>query len=224
MLLKPCHQSTKHIVFDIILFFGCIMKNLLNRIIPITLTLTCSLLAQAEDLTRLEQGFIIDDLSIFMHAGAGTNYKILGTITAGSKIKITGQSEKDYSEIIDDKNRKTWVETKYITNKSGLRFVVAELNGKIANASDFTSQLDGEVNALKSTIASLQKKNKQLTSEASKLETTLANTSNKLKDQDTNIKKQWFFNGAIVLGFGLVLGLILPRLFSRRRSNIDNWQ
>ena len=200
------------------------MKNLLNRIIPVTLALTCSLLVQAEDLTQLKQGFIIDELSIFMHAGAGTNYKILGTIDAGSEIKVTGQSEKDYSEIIDDKDRKTWVETKYITNTPGLRFVVAELNGKIANASDFTSQLDGEVNALKSTIASLQKKNKRLTGDASKLEKTLANTSNKLKDQDTNIKKQWFFNGAIVLGFGLVLGLILPRLFSRRRSTIDNWQ
>lgn len=224
MLLKPCHQSAKHIVFDIILFFGCIMKNLFNRIIPLTLALTCSLLVQAEDLTTLEQGFIVDELSIFMHAGAGTNYKILGTINAGAKIKITGQSEKDYSEIIDDKDRKTWIETKYITANPGLRFVVAELNGKIANASDFTSQLDGEVNALKSTIANLQKKNKRLTSEASKLQKTLANTSNKLKDQDTNIKKQWFFNGAIVLGFGLVLGLILPRLFSRRRSTIDNWQ
>ncbi len=224
MLLNPCHQSAKHIVFDIILFFGCLMKSLFNRIIPITLALTCSLLAQAEDLTQLKQGFIVDELFIFMHAGAGTNYKILGSINAGSEIKITGQSEKDYSEIIDTKGKKAWVETKYITDNPGLRFVVADLNGKITSASDFSSQLDGEVNALKSTIANLQRTNKQLISKADKLQETLTSTSDKLKGQDTNIKKEWFFNGAIVLGFGLILGLVLPRLFSRRRTNMDNWQ
>jgi len=200
------------------------MKSLFNRIIPITLALTCSLLAQAEDLTQLKQGFIVDELFIFMHAGAGTNYKILGSINAGSEIKITGQSEKDYSEIIDTKGKKAWVETKYITDNPGLRFVVADLNGKITSASDFSSQLDGEVNALKSTIANLQRTNKQLISKADKLQETLTSTSDKLKGQDTNIKKEWFFNGAIVLGFGLILGLVLPRLFSRRRTNMDNWQ
>ena len=200
------------------------MKNLLKRIIPLTLTLMCSLLAQAEDSTQLKQGFIIDELTIYMHAGPGTNYRILGTINAGTEIKITGQSEKDYIEIFDDKGKKTWVESKYVTNNPGLQFVVAELNSKVENASDFTSQLDGEVNALKSTIVNLQQKNKNLTTEAKKLKETLANTSSKLKGQDTNIKKQWFFNGAIVLGFGLILGLVLPRFFSRRRSNMDNWQ
>jgi len=200
------------------------MKNLLKRIIPLTLALTCSLLVQAEELTPLKQGFIIDELSIYMHAGPGTNYRILGTINAGIEIQTTGQSDKDYSEIVDDKGKKTWVETKYITNSPGLRFVVAELNGKIASADNFTSQLDGEVNALKSTIANLQQENKRLSSEATKLKNTLANTSSKLKDQDTNVKKQWFFNGALVLGFGLILGLILPRFFSRRRSNMDSWQ
>jgi len=200
------------------------MKNLLNRIIPIFLVLTCSLLVQAEESPQLKQGFIIDELSIFMHAGPGTNYRILGTINAGTEIQTTGQSEKDYSEIIDDKGKTTWIESKYISNNPGLRFVVIDLNEKITNATDFTSQLDGEVNELKSTIASLQKNNDQLTSETKQLQNTLKNTSDKLKGQDTAIQKQWFFNGAIVLGFGLILGLVLPRLFSRRRSNIDKWQ
>jgi SH3 domain protein len=200
------------------------MKNLLNRFITLTLALTCSLLVQAEELTQLKQAFIIDELSIFMHAGPGTNYRILGTINAGSEIKMTGNSKEDYSEIIDGKDRTTWVESKYISDMPGLSSVVAELNGKIANATDFTSQLDGEVNKLKSTIANLQEENTRLTNEANSLQTTLTNTSNKLKGQDTALKKEWFFAGAVVLGFGLILGLVLPRFFSRRRSNMDSWQ
>jgi len=98
------------------------------------------------------QGYISDDLTIFMHAGAGTNYRILGTITAGTQIQITGKSSNDYSEIIDDKDRTAWVETKYITSQAGLRYVVADLNSKLANTSDYTAQLDGKMNELKSAV------------------------------------------------------------------------
>ena len=51
----------------------------------------------------------------------------------------------------------------------------------------------------------------------------LTQTKSQLKNQDTDIKKQWFFNGAIVLGIGLLFGLILPRLFSKRKANMENW-
>lgn len=170
-----------------------------------------------------QQGYISDDLTIFMHAGPGTNYRILGTINAGAQIQTTGKASNDYSEIIDDKNRITWVETKFITRQPGLRFVVADLNGKLASGSDYTAQLDGEVNELKSTIATINQEKDTLQTEFTKVQHQLKETQSQLKDQDTNIKKQWFFNGAIVLGIGLILGLILPKFFARRRSSMDNW-
>ena len=175
---------------------------------------------QAQEKT---QGFISDDLVIFMHAGPGTNYRILGTINAGAEIQTTGESDKGYSEIVDDKNRITWVETKYLTTTPGLRFVVAELNGKIAQSSDYTNQLDGEVNEFKSTVALLNQEKTTLQNQLADVQQQLNETVTKVKDQDTNIKKQWFFNGAIVLGLGLILGLILPRFFTRRQSSMDNW-
>ncbi|MCW8865254.1 MAG: TIGR04211 family SH3 domain-containing protein [Colwellia sp.] len=169
------------------------------------------------------QAFISDDLSIFMHAGPGTNYRILGTINAGAQIQTTGKSDKGYSEIVDDKNRITWVESKYITSQPGLRFVVADLNSKLASGSDYSAQLDGEINELKSTVEMLNQEKAKLETEFNKIQKQLKQTQSKVKDQDTNIKKQWFFNGAIVLGIGLILGLILPKFFARRRSSMDNW-
>lgn len=195
------------------------MKYLFSLFFSFSL-ITLTSFAQAEEST----GYISDDLSIFMHAGPGTNYKIYGTITAGSQVKVTGNNEKDYSEIIDDKNRTGWVETKYITQTPGLRFTVEELNSQVSNATSFTQQLDGEVNQLKSTIADLEQQNTLLNKDAEKLNKALAETTSQLKDQDTNIKKQWFFNGAIVLGFGLILGLILPKFFSRRREGMGSWK
>ena len=170
-----------------------------------------------------KKGFISDDLTIFMHSGPGTNYRILGTITAGSEIEITGKASNEYTEIIDEKKRNTWVESKYVTRQPGLRFVVADLNGKLASASDYNTQLDAELNELKSSINSISNENDKLTSDLKKSNQELKQVQSKLKDQDTNIKKQWFFNGAIVLGVGLILGLILPKFFTRRRTSMDNW-
>ena len=170
-----------------------------------------------------KQAYITDELTIFMHAGPGTNYRILGTINAGDSIQITGDVADDYSEIIDDKQRTAWVETKYITRKAGLRFVVDDLKGKLANSSGYSSQLDGEVNSLKNNIDLINQEKDKLQIDFNQIQQQLKQTQSKLKGQDTQIKKEWFFNGALVLGFGLILGLILPRFFARRRNNMNNW-
>ncbi|WP_019028427.1 TIGR04211 family SH3 domain-containing protein [Colwellia piezophila] len=200
------------------------MNNGINVITLLAITILSSLFlsAQAAENTY-KQGFISDELFIYTHAGPGTNYRIISTISAGTEIKVTGSKDNGYSEIIDDKSRTTWVESKYVTAQAGLRFVVAELNKKIANSSSFTSQLDGEVNELSSKVNLLTNDKKKLTAELKEITATLAITRTKIKDQDTNIKKQWFFNGAMVLGVGLILGLILPRFFSRRKGSMENW-
>ena len=129
------------------------MNNVINVIAFLAITLASSLFipAQAAE-NNYKQGYISDELFIYIHTGPGKKYRILGTIIAGSKVQITGSIDDGYSEIIDDKNRTAWVESKYVTTQPGLRFVVAELNGKIATSSDYSSQLDGEVNELKSKV------------------------------------------------------------------------
>jgi len=200
------------------------MNNVINVIafIAIILSSSLSLSVQAAE-NNYKQGYISDDLFIYMHTGPGKNYRILGTIIAGSKIQVTGSVDDGYSEIIDENDRTTWVESKYVTTKKGLRFAVAELNEKIANRNDYSSQLDGEVNELKSKVNLLTNDKENLSAELKKLTSTLAATEREVKEQDNNIKKQWFFNGALVLGIGLILGLILPRFFARRRAAMDSW-
>lgn len=170
------------------------------------------------------QGYISDELPIFVHSGPGKNYRILGTVTSGSEIQITGNNKDDYSEIIDDKNRTIWLESKYVTSQPGLRVIIAQLNTKLAD-------LEGNSNSVSESLLRANKKLDQYSSEKTKLNNeisvlnkTLSEVKSKLKDQDTNIKKEWFFNGAIVLSIGLILGLIIPRLSSNKKSNMGNWK
>jgi len=202
-----------------------VKQNIKQIFVSFTIIFCAALSVQAQETSssKNKQGFISDDLSIFMHTGPGTNYRILGTINAGSEIKTTGKSEKGYSEIIDDKNRNAWVEKKHLSTKPGLRFVVAELNGKIASSSDYTNQLDGEVNQLRSSVEILSKDKEKLLTQLKQVERQLKVTLTKVKDQDTKILTQRFYNGAIVLSIGLILGLIIPKFFARRKSSMDSW-
>ncbi|MBA6264811.1 TIGR04211 family SH3 domain-containing protein [Colwellia sp. Bg11-12] len=199
------------------------MKIIKALLVGLALSLSFSLLAEDAP-SNLDSGYISDDLFIYMHSGAGNNYRILGSINSGTEVKVTGQYENDYTEIIDDKNRKVWVESKYISLKPGLRFVIAELNERLANTTSNTDSMSEELAQAKNTIENLSSEKAQLNNEISQLNKTLMVTRSKLKDQDTNIKKEWFFNGAIVLVIGLLLGLILPRLAARRKGSMDNWK
>jgi SH3 domain protein len=182
--------------------------------------------SQAEEVApqELTQGFISDELFIYMHSGAGNNFRILGSINSGTEIKLTHIEENDYTQIIDNRGRSVWVESKYVSAKPGLRFIIAELNEKLANVESISGELDGQLSAANNRTEQLDLEQTNLNNKILSLNKELSEVKSKLKDQDMNIKKEWFFNGAIVLAFGLILGLIIPRLIARKKSAMDNWK
>lgn len=194
------------------------------------LCFTSSLLAQEAAISEatsnddLSSAFISDDLFIYMLAGPGKNYRILGSISAGEEIKLTGQVQNDYSQIIDGKNRTTWVETKYVSQSAGLRVVIAELNGKLANREDGNIRLTEQLSTAQNDIAQLTQTSQQLATELALLKEQLTVSESKLSSQDLDIKKEWFFNGAIVLVIGLILGLIIPRIPVRKKASMQSWK
>lgn len=194
------------------------------------LVLLVSSLLQAEETDQqlsdenLTTAYISDDLFIYMHAGAGNNYRILGSINAGDEVKITGEVDNGYTQIVDNKNRHTWVESKYVSTTPGLRVIIAELNTKLANNEDNSQQIATDLTLAQAEITQLTEQAELLNGEISSLKTQLSQTQSKLSNQDLDLKKEYFFNGAIVLAIGLFLGLILPRLSVRKKSSMASWK
>ncbi|MDO7083773.1 TIGR04211 family SH3 domain-containing protein [Pseudocolwellia sp. AS88] len=188
------------------------------------LLISSSIYLQASAQANTTQGYISDELPIFVHSGPGKNYRILGTVTSGSEVQITGNSKDDYSEVIDDKDRTVWLESKYVTSEPGLRVIIAQLNSKLADLEGNSSAISESLLRANKKVDQYSSEKTQLNNEISSLNKTLSEVSLKLKDQDTSIKKEWFFNGAIVLCIGLVLGLVLPRLSSSKKSNMGSWK
>lgn len=177
-----------------------------------------------EDTVNATPGYISDDLFIYTHSGPGNNYRIVGTINSGVEVTITGKQKNDYSEIINEQKKAVWVESKNVSTTPGLRHVVAQLNEKMAALSEKSTTIQVQASEKTSQILTLSEENLKLNNEVIELQKALANVKSKLKDEDTNIKKQWFFNGAIVLGLGLILGLVIPRIGGRKRSDMSSWK
>ena len=196
--------------------------NIKQTFITLLLLIPFFSLAEEAD-TSKTAGYISEDLIVYMHTGAGKNYRIQGTVNSGEKVQLTGETNNDYSEIITDKDRIGWIESKHVSTTPGMRYVIADLNEKLASYQAEKSNLNNQLNDAISEIDSLKSERSDLQNSISALNMDLTQTKSQLKNQDTSIKKQWFFNGAIVLGIGLLFGLILPRLFSKRKSSMENW-
>ena len=199
------------------------MKRLSCLLISALFSLSFPVLAQEENASEATPGFISDELIIYMHAGAGNNFRILGSVTAGAEVTLTGKEDNDYTQIIDTRNRTAWVESKFISQKPGLRFVIAELNEQLTSAADENSLLKQQLDDSQKSIDELNVKNQSLQDETAQLQQQLTSVEQQLKNQDQAIKKEWFINGAIVLGIGLLFGLIIPKLFGGRSNKMDRW-
>jgi|TARA_B110000211_G_scaffold235005_1_gene308323 SH3 domain protein len=212
-------------IFAILCLNGAIGSFMMNIKQTFVALLCCTSLfsfAEEADVTSTT-GYISEDLIVYMHTGAGKNYRIQGTVNAGEKVQLTGESSNDYSQITTDKNRTGWVESKYVSNKPGMRFAIADLNEQLASIQAERNTMSRQLTEANNEIEALKTERSDLQNSISALNMDLTETKSQLKNQDTSIKKQWFFNGAIVLGIGLLFGLVLPRLFSKRKTSMENW-
>jgi len=217
---KPYYFQSLSIIF----LFGYYMTFLKYLFSCFLLFTSISLYAQEGTSEEAIQGYISDELPIFVHSGPSKKFRIVGSVNSGAEIKITGNQKDNYAEIIDDKGRTVWVESKYTTTKAGLRVIIAELNTKLADTENSSNTVLENLTQANNSVNTLTNEKAELSKEISVLNKELNDVKLKLKDQDTNIKKEWFFNGAIVLCIGLILGLIIPRLSSNKKSNMNSWK
>ncbi len=201
---------------------GYLMMNIKKTFLTLLCSISFFSLAEAAE-NNTTTGYISENLFVYMHSGAGKNYRILGTINSGETVQLTGESDNEYSQVITNAEKTGWIESQYVSTKPGMRYVIADLNEKLAGFQGQSENANIELENSRAQVDTLKNERSDLQNTIAALNMELAQTKSQLKNQDTDIKKQWFFNGAIVLGVGLFFGLVLPRLFSKRKSKMENW-
>lgn len=179
--------------------------------------------------------YIADKLFTYMHSGPNNTYRIIGSVDAGEKIKLLqANKQTGYSEVIDARGRKGWVESKFVSRKESMALRLPKLEKELAEVKDKLANARQSADSEKAgLISSLDSRNKQISeleqnySDISQ-QLTSSQTENrelraKLDTQKDDLLLKYFMYGGGVAGIGLLLGLILPHIMPRRKKSPNGW-
>lgn len=165
--------------------------------------------------------YISDDLFIFMHTGPSRNYRILGSIQAGSPISVLeSNSETGFTKVKDGDDREGWVESKFVSTTMSqaeqlpiLTEQLAQSQTSLQAAQRDNARLRQQLNESRQQVSTLTQQSDEQLSEISVL-------NEKVASADKDEMMMWFTRGGMVAGAGILLGVILTYLPKRkRRSN-----
>ncbi|MBO1256625.1 TIGR04211 family SH3 domain-containing protein [Alteromonas sp. 5E99-2] len=167
--------------------------------------------------------FISDDLFIFIHAGPGRNYRILGSVDAGDPVNRTDENITDnYVQIVDKNGRTGWIEAKYLSEKISRQLEIEQLREKLEQATIATNPIRQQLANVKKDFESLETDNADLLAELEDTKVRLTAATSKLNEQSqTENLRVLMVGGGLVVG-GLLLGVIIAYLPKRRNRN-DGW-
>ncbi|WP_297481894.1 TIGR04211 family SH3 domain-containing protein [uncultured Photobacterium sp.] len=177
--------------------------------------------------------YISDNLFTYLLKGPGSQYRIIGSINAGSPVTLL-KKDNGYSRITDTKGRTGWVESKFISTNIALQerlpaleaeltTVKARLAEALTTNDDKNSDLNSALAQRNSQINKLETRNEQLQNELTIAQDEVRSLRAKIDTQKDDLLMKWFTYGGIVAGIGLLLGLILPHITPRRRKRTNGW-
>ncbi len=186
-------------------------------------------------MTYARDYYVSDELFTYMHSGPSNNYRIIGSVNAGQKIRIlSSNKETGFTEIVDDRGRKGWVEAKYITAKVSNSIRLPQVEKELASVKDALAKARKTTEAEKAGLAdSLEQRNKQISdleNNYREINQQLADSQEqvralraKLDTQKEDLLLRYFMYGGGVAGLGLLFGLVLPHIIPRRKKNPGGW-
>ena len=179
--------------------------------------------------------YIADKLFTYMHSGPNNTYRIIGSVDAGEKIKLLqANKQTGYSEVLDNRGRKGWVESKFVSRQESMALrlpkvekELADVKAKLANA---RQSADSEKAGLASSLDSRNKQISELEQNYSEIsqQLTSSQTENrelraKIDTQKDDLLLKYFMYGGGVAGIGLLFGLLLPHIIPRRKKSPNGW-
>jgi SH3 domain protein len=180
-------------------------------------------LAQEPNDSEGQIRYIYDDLFTYLHAGPGRNFRILGSVVAGTRVMLLQEDpEKNFVEIIDDKQRTGWVDAEFINISRSVRELVPGLQQQLEMNEKTILQQRNSNDLFNQQIADLTSQNTNLKNELSSVEKEKAKITLTLADYDQTAEMEWFTRGGIVAVISLLLGIVLTYLPKKRRRN-DSW-
>ncbi len=170
-----------------------------------------------------QNAFISEDLYVFLHRGPSSQFKIVGTLTAGTPVTVTARDEEaQYAEVSDGQGKTGWVEARALSDSVSRRARLEEAERNLEALQESQAGSGAKLAGYEDEVRRLKTHNDDLVNKNGLLESEVKRVRNELAAMDQDHQMTWFRNGALVLGLGLLLGLVIPRLSLPRRRN-NGW-
>lgn len=175
----------------------------------------------AQSQTEQTPAYISDALVVYLHSGPGNQYRIIGTLAAGSNV-VRLSEENGYAQIQYEENKTGWIPKENLSFTPGLSAQLSELqatfteqSARLAELEQSSSQFQTDLNRVTLERDQAQQELQQLNRSNERLTAELAQTK-------ASFWQQPMVLGGVILLFGLIFGLLLPKLIPQRR-NSERW-
>jgi SH3 domain protein len=188
--------------------------------------IACSFQAfSLQDTANLEASsshYIKDDLFVFIHAGPGRNYRILGSINAGTPISVLEtDSDAEFTQINDNEGRTGWVESRFISNTISQAELLPQLRTQLEDSQSNLQAVQSENARLRQQLNDARQQVSQLTTSNEEQSAELVRLNAKVESANKDEMVTWFTRGGMVAGAGILLGVLLTYLPKRKRRNSE---
>lgn len=186
------------------------------------------LLAQSNENTQKDDysgeiRYIIDDLRTYIHSGPGRNYRIIGSINAGTQIQqLTIDNEANYIEVIDDKNRRGWVNAQHVSATESIRDRFTVIEQQLVFSGEQVADKQREIETLQEQLTQLSDERAALQEQLKNIQAQFNEAQNSLSNRTIEEQKQWFITGG-VFGVGCILIGVILSLVLKRKRHADKW-
>jgi len=168
--------------------------------------------------TDQEIRYISDELFIFLHAGPGRDFRIGGSISAGTTVSLLQvDREAGYAQVQDDRERIGWVESKFVSRTPSIRVTLDEASDKLRSQQDEINVMGQRMNIALNDFAESERQKIALNRKLTKILEQNAELERRIMKKARSDQMQWFTRGTVLALISVVIGYLLG-LFGRKKG------
>lgn len=163
--------------------------------------------------------WVSDDSFTYLRTGPSKNYRLLGTITAGTKMQLLQTNEEaGFAEVIDDNQRTGWIELEYVSKTQAARERLIQTQTALTKQNTNVANLQAELSASTQNVDSLDAQKTKLNRQVTMQLEEIGRLNESIEERERGNNIEWLTRGAILGVVALLIGYILG-LFGRKRKS-----
>jgi SH3 domain protein len=168
-----------------------------------------------------ETRYVSDSLTIFIRTGPTHEFRIVGTITAGDAVQIiTDDAANKATHVRLSTGREVWVDTEQLMNGKPSSLLYSEVSSQLQQSSSSSNQQISDLQQQLQQAEELASVSRTLQAQVTQLEYDKELLDQKNQTLSDRSRYDLMTTGGVVALVGVLLGLILPSLFRRKKNDV----